>query len=138
MPSVATRAGPAPAAPRQRLLVVDDEADVAATYRLLLQLEGFEVEVADNGLQALRAVEQHRPDLIVTDLAMPLMNGAELCHRLREQSRTQHIPIIMTSALAQPAGPGEPEFDEFIRKPVDPDRLLQRIRALLDGQADKP
>ena len=132
-----------PAAPAARsrpcLLFVDDEVDITASYQLLLELEGFNVVVADNGFDALRVVEQQRPDVIVTDMMMPVMNGAELCRRLRGQSGTQNIPIIMTSALVPPAtAPGPPHFDEFIRKPVEVDRLLQRIRALLDRQTDRP
>ena len=110
-----------------RLLVVDDEVDLLASYEIILAAEGFEVCTASNGKAALEKVGAFQPDLIVTDWMMPLMDGIELITRLRGQPATGHIPIIMTSAAGDWGRHGCTLANEFLRKPVMIADLLRAI-----------
>ncbi|MFL6646359.1 MAG: response regulator [Sulfurifustaceae bacterium] len=115
------------------LLVVDDEVDIVDTFRFILELEGYEVMTALNGEEALKRVRQQRPDLIISDMMMPVLNGIALCRELRRHEETQTIPIILSSS-AIPAAENK-HWDLFIRKPADLHSLLLDIRMLLDGRA---
>lgn len=120
-----------PAGRPPRLLVVDDETDLLASYEIILAAEGFEVCTAFNGRAALDKVGAFRPDLIVTDWMMPLMDGVELIARLRDRPDTGRIPIIMTSAAGDWGRHGCALADAFLRKPVMIADLLGAIGRLL-------
>ena len=107
-----------PAGRLPRLLVVDDETDLLASYEIILAAEGFEVCTASNGQAALDKVSAFQPDLIITDWMMPLMDGVELIARLRGRPDTGRIPIIMTSAAGDWGRHGCALANEFLRKPV--------------------
>lgn len=77
-----------------RILVVDDEPDIRFILRHILQREGYEVDVAINGAAALECVKEGHPDLVITDLMMPVMDGNELVERLRSDPQTATIPIM--------------------------------------------
>lgn len=114
------------------ILCVDDDADVLTILRLFLSTKRFEVITALNAVEALRLVEKRRPDLIVTDDAMPGMSGRELCRSLRERGEARDIPIILHSA--QEVRVDEPGlFDRFVLKPAELDVFVRTIRALLDS-----
>lgn len=81
-----------------RVLVVDDEADLRFILRRCFDQAGYDVVEAGDGAAALRSVQQVRPDLVVTDLVMPVMNGFELIQRLRADPVTAGIPIIVVSS----------------------------------------
>src|SRR5690242_12329420 len=90
---------------RPTILVVEDEEPVQQLVADLLDGEGYHVLVADDGLQALTLIHTTCPDLVLTDLMMPVMNGVELCRRLRADALTCHVPIVVMTA----AGPGQRE-----------------------------
>src|SRR5512132_21191 len=82
----------------QKILCVDDDTAMRETYRLQFERQGYRVTVAGNGLEALKAIAtQGVPDLVLTDVGMPLMNGLELIKRLREDQRTSRTPIVIVS-----------------------------------------
>jgi CheY-like chemotaxis protein len=114
----------------QLVLVVDDEFDVLSAYTMLFEFHGFRVRTAGNGVEALAAAARETPDVIVSDLMMPLMDGAELCLRCRADPVLRDIPIILTSAgiprkdLAIPC-------DTFFKKPIRFETLLAEIELLL-------
>lgn len=115
---------------RPLILCVDDEPDALTILRLFLTAHGFAIAAAATAAQALELVESLRPDLIVTDYAMPDMSGLELCRALRGRSETRAIPIIMHSGIELLED--HPDlFDRFVLKPVDLDLLAREIRALL-------
>lgn len=111
------------------ILVVDDEADIAETLRLFLERKGYRVLVAYDGREAMEKALAHRPDLVVTDLMMPRMDGVELIHRLRESSVAEELPVIAMSANERSG------HRPFLRKPFTTDELLAAVRRAL-GEAE--
>lgn len=112
------------------ILCVDDEPDLLTILRLFLSAQGFEVIPAMNAVEALQLVKERRPDLIITDCAMPGMSGLELCRALRERGGTRDIPIILYSGMDIWEDEPRP-FDRFVLKPAELDVFVRTIRALL-------
>jgi two-component system cell cycle response regulator len=117
-----------------RVLVVDD---IAANVKLLearLTAEYFDVVTATNGPDALAACEHSPPDIVLLDVMMPGMDGFEVCRRLKANPRTHHVPVVMVTALDQPADRVtglEAGADDFLTKPVNDLALLTRVRSLV-------
>jgi CheY-like chemotaxis protein len=122
-----------PAAPL--ILIVDDEFDVASAYAMLFEYHGFRVRTAANGQLALEAAEQETPAIVLSDLMMPVMDGAELCLRWRAHPELAHVPFILASA-GMVHQEGTLPYDVFFKKPVRFDVLLAEIRRLTG--TDKP
>lgn len=115
----------------ERILVVDDEASVLEVARAYLEREGFIVDVARDGQQALEQIARKPPDLIVLDLMMPDVPGEEVARRVRERS---DVPIIMLTAKAteeQRLAGFELGADDYVLKPFSPRELVARVKALL-------
>jgi CheY-like chemotaxis protein len=110
-----------------RILVVDDEPDQRFLLRRILQRAGYEVSEANDGAAALLAVRESAPDLVVTDMMMPVMNGVELIRCLRDDPATAHIPILAASGDTNLAGAA----DAVVRKPYEWHDLLTIAEALL-------
>jgi CheY-like chemotaxis protein/MinD-like ATPase involved in chromosome partitioning or flagellar assembly len=116
------------------VLLVDDEEQIRKLLETSLQRRGYEVAVASDGIEALRQIRQKMPDLIVTDVNMPNMNGFELTRRLRADHRTARVPIVMLSArkAADDILTGYAEgADEYIAKPVEMSVLAAKIEVLI-------
>ena len=84
---------------RDRILAVDDDPAQLELVDLLLKEEGFAVDTAADGIEALQKVQRSRPDLIVLDASMPRMNGFTFCEKVRQDAATARIPIIMVTGL---------------------------------------
>jgi CheY-like chemotaxis protein len=117
----------------KKILVVDDEFDLLTTWRLVLQMEGYDVRTASNGLLALDSARAERPDLIVTDWMMPKMDGVALCRALAADETLADVPVILSSAAARTPAVDHKHL-EFHRKPLSMDELV-RIVARLIGPA---
>jgi DNA-binding response OmpR family regulator len=116
---------------RLRILVVDDEETILDFLQLGFSYEGFEVELAKDGPEALAAVARRRPDLVVLDLNLPGIDGIEICRRLR---RGGDVPIIMLTAredVDQRVEGLEAGADDYLPKPFKFKELLARVRAVL-------
>jgi len=118
----------------KRILVVDDEAKLLRAVAVDLRGEGYDVATARSGAEALALVAQSLPDLIVSDIRMPGMDGYQLARRLRENQRTAIIPIIFLTAKDTSADRIEgfrAGVDAYITKPFEPDELLVVIAGIL-------
>ncbi|MDE2816240.1 MAG: response regulator transcription factor [Chloroflexota bacterium] len=114
-----------------QILVVDDDQKITALLHRALSHQGYEVEVAHDGFQALSLVSQNRPDLIVLDILMPGLDGLRVCKRIRQEST---VPILMLTAkdeISDRVVGLDTGADDYLVKPFELEELFARIRALL-------
>jgi CheY-like chemotaxis protein len=116
-----------------RILVVDDEPDLRYILRRVFERAGHEVTDAGNGATAWEAVHRSPPDLVVTDMMMPVMSGADLIRRLRGDPVTAQIPILAVTGDAHLADGA----DAVLTKPWTSQRLLAAVTALMAQKADR-
>jgi DNA-binding response OmpR family regulator len=120
----------------QTVMVVDDDADILEVTRLALQAGGYSVLPAGSGSEALRTLEQSRPDLILLDINMPDMDGWQVLRMLKVDERTSSIPVAMFSIKMEIRdrlhGIQEGALD-YIIKPFSTEDLLQRVRRIFDS-----
>ena len=115
-----------------RILVVDDDGPVRESLRRSLSFNGYDVELAGDGLEALQAVADQRPDAIVLDVMMPRMDGLETCRRLRAAG--DDLPVLMLTAremVSDRVAGLDAGADDYLAKPFALEELLARLRALL-------
>ncbi len=117
-----------------RVLVVEDDRDIADLVARYLSKAGFAVETVASGRDALSAIAERPPDLLVLDLMLPQMDGLEICRAVRGNNNTSGMPIIMLTARAEESERIvglELGADDYIAKPFSPNELVARVRALL-------
>lgn len=123
---------------KPRVLVVDDESQITRVLRTSLATHGYDVRTAADGVSALETFKDWQPDLVVTDLTMPNMDGLELCRRLRAASQ---VPVIVLSARGEEKAKVEAldiGADDYVTKPFGIDELLARMRAALRRATMQP
>lgn len=113
------------------ILIVDDEVDLTTTYSMLFKHHGFDTLTAANGSDALKLIGERRPDIVLSDLMMPVMDGIQLAGKLRAAEATAAIPIILMSAAPERHPLAEAAYDAFIRKPARFQELLDNVTQLL-------
>jgi len=126
---------------KAHILVVEDEEDILELVRYNLAREGYEVFCATSGEDGLKTARSKLPDLIVLDLMLPGVDGLEVCKLLKNDSKTQHIPIVMLTARSEEADivTGlELGADDYITKPFSPRVLIARVRAVLRRKSTGP
>jgi CheY-like chemotaxis protein len=111
------------------VLLADDNAGDIEALRLVLEDEGHRVLIADNGCEALCAAERERPDVVITDLDMPCMDGIELCRQMKRQVALAGIPVMVVSA-SLPQTFGVPMWAAFFRKPASLKPLVDLVGEL--------
>lgn len=115
-----------------KILVVEDHADTRNGFAEMLRLGGYNVETAENGQQGISHAHSDQPDLIITDIMMPVMDGIEMIRRLRATSDCQSTPIIVISAFGDKAlEAARAGASEVLGKPVNPSSLLNAIKSLI-------
>ena len=120
--------------PRQRRLVllVDDCQDTRELYAEYLELSGFDVKEAEDGIVAIDEAVRMRPDVIVMDMSLPKMDGREAARQLRADERTRSIPLVMISGYDLETLPlNEGLWDHYLGKPCPPDKLVSVIGRLV-------
>lgn len=118
----------------ERILLVDDEPDLIELLRVNLDQQGYTVESAENGREALAAIRRNPPDLMILDLMLPDVSGTEIFRQVRADPRLSGIPIIMLTAKADEVDRVvglELGADDYVTKPFSPRELTLRVRAVL-------
>ena len=122
----------------KRILVVDDEADLTELISFNLREAGYDVEVACDGVKALTAARQTRPNLILLDLMLPELDGFAVCEILKRDPKTASIPVIMvtawTSELSRIIGLSSGAVD-YITKPFSPREMVNRVNQVLNRES---
>jgi DNA-binding response OmpR family regulator len=122
------------------ILIVDDEPMTRNLLRLMLERAGFAILEAEDGLEALEAVAQNRPNLLILDVMMPNMDGITVCKTLRAQAETAVLPIILLSARTSPDAVRtglEAGANVYLGKPVGREDLIRTVREVLDAVPSK-
>ena len=120
---------------KKKVLVIDDETDIANTVKFLLELRNYEVIVAGDGYKGINMAQGSKPDLILLDVMMPPgIDGFETCRRLKSKETTQDIPIIMFTAKGESDSVEEAinaGASDYIVKPFNPTVLLDKIKQVV-------
>lgn len=124
---------------KKNILLVDDDPDFVEAVKVIVESGGFNVRTAFDGKEGLAAVAEQKPDLIVLDVMMPVMDGHAACAKLKTDPETKDIPIILLTAVADRVTTSkyshrdmlESEAEDYMPKPVDPPELLSLIRSWL-------
>ena len=125
---------------RKRILVVDDEPDYASIVQANLEKEGFEVDVAYDGVEGIEKVKANPPDAIVLDVMMPEKDGYQMCSELKGDSDYCDIPIVLLTAVADHvtstryshADGMSTEADDYLDKGSEPAEIIERVQDLLE------
>jgi two-component system alkaline phosphatase synthesis response regulator PhoP len=125
---------------KKTILVVDDEPDFCSIVQNQLEKEGFEVEIAYNGIEGLEKVHANPPDAIVLDVMMPEMDGYEVCRKLKADEKYVDIPVILLTAVASHVTSTRyshrdgmsTEADDYIAKPASAEEITASIKRLLE------
>lgn len=118
----------------KRIIIVDDDRDLREMLRMRMQLAGFEVRVAANGLRLISSLRRDRPDLILLDVMMSWIDGFELCQALKQNPDLAQIPVFFISALASKKDIERGMAcgaDRYLTKPLDLDQLIKDIEEML-------
>jgi DNA-binding response OmpR family regulator len=116
------------------VLVVDDDPVIVRLLEVNFEMEGFTVISAVDGMDGVSRARTHVPDIVVSDVMMPKLNGLELCVALKTDDSTKHIPVILLSAKAQVADIRaglDAGADDYVTKPFEPLDLIDRVNKLL-------
>ncbi len=124
---------------KQRILIIDDDPLIARMYENKLKVDGYDVDVAVNGEEALSRVLHHRPDLIFLDIMMPKMNGVETLKHLKANTHTQDIPVIILTNLGDREDDIEKAkelgaLDYLVKSKISLKELSERTQKVLKGR----
>jgi two-component system, OmpR family, alkaline phosphatase synthesis response regulator PhoP len=127
----------------KKILIVEDEPDIAQLVKLYLEKDGFRPTIAKTGVEGLKLVKAERPDMVILDLMLPEMDGLEICKRIRTSLDTALLPIMMLTAKAEESDTIiglELGADDYVTKPFSPKVLVARVKALFRRleRADDP
>jgi CheY-like chemotaxis protein/two-component sensor histidine kinase len=134
--AVAPESSIAPESTQRRILIVDDNKDSADSLAMLLEITGNKTYMAHDGVEAVEAIEQHRPDVVLLDIGLPRMDGHEVCRHVRAQPWGKDILVIALTGWGQEDDrrkSREAGFNGHLVKPVDYDQLLELLGSLTNG-----
>lgn len=118
----------------RKIILAEDEPQIARLIEFKLKKEGYEVTWKENGEEALKAIRADKPDLILLDVMMPVMDGYEVLRRLKEDENLKSIPVVMLTARAQEKDVVkgiDMGAEDYITKPFHPAELLARVKRIL-------
>ena len=121
-------------AQKKRIILVEDEEDIAALIKLQADISGYNLHVEVDGINGLKAIEREKPDLVVLDIMLPGLNGFDVCRRMRSNPELKKIPIVIISAKSDELDMVlglELGADDYVAKPFSPKVLFSRVKAVL-------
>ncbi|KAF3362638.1 Transcriptional regulatory protein YycF [Chlamydiales bacterium STE3] len=124
---------------KQKLLLIEDEEDIAALIKMQAEMSGFKIYIETDGLNGFRAIEREKPELIILDIMLPGLNGLDVCRKVKNNPDLKHIPIILISAKSEELDVVlglELGADDYVTKPFSPKVLFSRIKAVLRRKAE--
>ena len=124
---------------KKRILLIEDEEDIAALIKLQAEMAGYKLFVETDGVAGLRAVERDRPDLVILDIMLPGQNGFDVCRKIKSNSELRNIPVIILTAKDDEIDVVlglELGADDFVSKPFSPKVLFSRVKAVLRRRRD--
>lgn len=119
---------------KKRILLIEDEEDIAALIKLQAEISGYKLHVEVDGINGYRAIEREKPDLVILDIMLPGENGLDVCRKMKNQSDLKNIPVIILSAKGDELDVVlglELGADDYVPKPFSPKVLFSRIKAIL-------
>jgi two-component system alkaline phosphatase synthesis response regulator PhoP len=120
----------------KRILVVDDEPNILIPIQFLMQQNGYDVTVVSNGKDALEAMERCRADLILLDIMMPMLDGFEVCQKIREKPEWQDVKIVLVTAMGREANIEKGlslGADAYVLKPFSNAEIVDKVNKLLEA-----
>ncbi len=126
-------------AQKQRILLIEDEEDIAALIKLQAEISGYKLHVEVDGLNGYRAIERERPELVILDIMLPGQNGLDVCRKLKNSTELKNIPIVILSAKGEEIDVVlglELGADDYVCKPFSPKVLFSKIKAILRRGVD--
>lgn len=124
---------------KPKILLIEDEEDIAALIKLQAEISGYKILVETDGLNGFRAIEREKPDLIILDIMLPGLNGLDVCRKTKNHPDLKHIPIILVSAKSEELDVVlglELGADDYVTKPFSPKVLFSRAKAVLRRKAE--
>lgn len=117
-----------------KVLIVDDTETMRLAEQMMLAGEGYEIDVADDGVEALNRIAMSRPDLVLLDIMMPRMDGIECCRRIKADERLKDIKVVMVTTKSEYERVKEAfaaGCDDYVTKPIDKNELISKLRDLM-------
>jgi DNA-binding response OmpR family regulator len=115
----------------KRILIIDDELDMAETMAILLKDEGYVASAMADALKAIEGIKQDPPHLVILDVMMPIVNGLDIVRLMKKDSKMSSIPILLMSASKEPDMDNE-KWNQFLRKPFDIYELIKIVKILIN------
>lgn len=119
---------------KKRILLIEDEEDIAALIKLQAEISGYKLHVEVDGINGYRAIEREKPDLVILDVMLPGENGLDVCRKMKNNAELKNIPVIILSAKGEELDVVlglELGADDYVSKPFSPKILFSRIKAIL-------
>lgn len=117
-----------------KILIVDDTETMRLYEHMLLSGQGYELDMAENGLEALEKIKENKPDLVLLDIMMPQMNGIECCRQIKSDDETREIKVVMVTTKSEYEKVKEAfaaGCDDYVTKPINRVELLSKLKELL-------
>lgn len=124
---------------KKRIILIEDEEDIAALIKLQAELSGYKLHVEVDGINGYRAIEREKPDLVILDIMLPGQNGFDVCRKMKSHNELKNIPVIILTAKAEELDVIlglELGADDYIAKPFSPKVLFSKIKAILRRSKD--
>jgi CheY-like chemotaxis protein len=119
------------------VLIVDDELDIVEAVKAILEEERYKVVTCGNGREALKCLEDSKPDLAILDIMMPVMNGYETLKAIRQKPAFEKLPILIMSAISPTVKAKDPAWAGFLKKPFSLHQLLEQVHTLAPKDEDQ-